>query len=159
MRLHRNLIAATLAAAFMFGVNVLARAADVHQHGAGRATALKLDHGKKWATDEPLRRNMAEIRAALSAKHAGIHRGTLAIAEYQALGTLVETRVASIVAECKLQPAADANLHLVVARLVAGADALQGKSTLTPAKGAVEIVKAVNEYGRFFNHPGWKPLS
>ena len=41
----------------------------------------------------------------------------------------------------------------------ADADALQGRSTILPAKGAVEIVKAVNEYGRFFNHPGWKPLS
>ena len=159
MKFHRNLFAAGLGAAFVLGVGIPAIAADVHQHGASEVSGLTLDHGKKWATDEPLRRNMTEIRVALAAKHAGIHKGTLAITEYKALGTLVETRVASIVAECKLEPAADANLHLIVARLVAGADALQGKSAMAPAKGAVEIVKAVNEYGRHFNHPGWKPLS
>ena len=82
-----------------------------------------LDHGKKWATDEPLRKYMSEIRAALAAKQGGIHKGTLAPEDYKALGTLVEARVATIVAECKLEPAADANLHRIVAELIAGADA------------------------------------
>ena len=117
-----------------------------------------LDHGKKWATDVPLRKNMTEIRAALAASEAGIHKGTLTPDDYKALGTLVEARVATIVAECKLEPAADANLHLVVADLVASADAMQGKSKTTPGAGAVQAVRAVNEHGLYFNHPGWKPL-
>jgi len=74
------------------------------------------------------------------------------------LGTLVEARVATIVAECRLEPAADANLHLVVAELIAGADAMQGKIRTTPAAGAMQTVRAVNQYGRYFNHPGWKPV-
>ena len=59
-----------------------------------------LDHGKKWATDVPLRKNMTEIRAALAASEAGIHKGTLTPDDYKALGALVEAPVATIVAEC-----------------------------------------------------------
>lgn len=158
MHIRRTLLATALAAAFAIGAGAPALAADAHQHGAAEPAKLTLDHGKKWATDEPLRKNMGEIRTALAAKATGIHKGTLTAADYQALGTLVEARVAAIVAECKLAPAADANLHVIVADLVAGADAMQGKSKTTPSAGAVQAVRAVNQYGRYFDHPGWKPL-
>ena len=159
MKTRRTLLAAALAAAFALGIGSPAIAADPHPHGAGAPSKLALDHGKKWSTDEPLRKNMGEIRAALAAKHQGIHKGTLTPEDYKALGTLVEARVATIVAECKLAPAADANLHLIVAELIAGADAMQGKSKTKPAAGAVQPVRAVNQYGKFFDHPGWKPLA
>jgi hypothetical protein len=158
MQIHRTVVAVTFAAAFAVGAAGPATAADPHQHGAAVPTKLALDHGRKWATDEPLRKNMAEIRAALAAKQSGIHAGKLTADEYKALGALVEARIATIVAECKLEPAADANLHLVVAELVAGADAMQGKSKTPPRTGAVHAVRAVNDYGRYFDHPGWKPL-
>jgi hypothetical protein len=159
MKTRRSLLAAALVAAFALGTGGPAFAADPHQHGAAAPSKLTLDHGKKWSTDEPLRKNMGEIRAALAAKQGGIHKGTLSPEDYKALGTLVEARVATIVAECKLAPAADANLHLIVAELIAGAEAMQGKSKTTPAAGAVQAVRAANQYGRFFNHPGWKPLA
>ena len=158
MKARRTLLAAALVAAFTLGASAPSLAADPHQHAAGEPTRLTLDHGKKWATDEPLRKNMSEIRAALVAKEPGIHQGTLPSDDYKALGALIEARVATIVAECKLEPAADANLHLIVAELVAGADAMQGKSKTTPASGAVQTVRAMNQYGRYFNHPGWKAL-
>lgn len=158
MNIRRNLLATALAAAFALGSAAPAFAADAHHHGAGEPARLTLDHGKKWASDAPLRKSMAEVRAALAAKQAAIHKGTLTPDDYKALGVLVEARVATIVAECKLEPAADANLHLIVADLVAGADAMQGKSKLAPAAGAVQTVRALNAYGRYFNHPGWKSL-
>jgi len=154
MKTRRTLLAAALAAAFALGIGSPAIAADPHAHGAGAPSKLALDHGKKWSTDEPLRKNMGEIRAALAAKHQGIHKGTLTPEDYKALGTLVEARVGTIVAECKLAPAADANLHLIVAELIAGADAMQGKAKTKPAAGAVQAVRAVNQYGKFFDHPG-----
>jgi hypothetical protein len=94
----------------------------------------------------------------LPRKRAAIHKGTLTPEDYKALATLVEARVANIVSECKLEPAADENLHLIVAELSAGADAMQGKAKVTPAAGAVQTVGAVNQYGRYFKHPGWKPM-
>jgi len=134
-------------------------AADPHQHAAGEPTKLMLDHGRKRPTDEPLRKGMTEIRGALDAKHEATRKGTMKPADYEALGKAVETQVATIVAQCKLEPAADANLHLIVAELLAGADAMKGKSKATPAAGAAQAIGAVNEYGRYFNHPGWKPLA
>ncbi|WP_291986166.1 hypothetical protein [Candidatus Accumulibacter sp. ACC007] len=156
MTIQRSLLTTALIAAF--GVGVPAFAADSHQHAAGEPSQLMLDHGKKWATDEPLRKNMSEIRAALAAKAAAIHKGTLTPEDYKALGALVQAHVANIVTECKLEPAADENLHLIVAELSAGADAMQGKAKVAPAAGAVQTVGAVNQYGRYFKHPGWKPM-
>ena len=158
MKIRHTLLAAILVAAFMLGAGAPGFAADPHQHSAGEPAKLALDHGKKWPTDEPLRKGMTEIRTALAAKQEGIHKGTLTPADYTALGTVVESQVATIVAECKLEPAADANLHLIVAELIAGADAMQGKSTTKPATGAVQTVKALNRYGQYFDHPGWKAL-
>jgi hypothetical protein len=78
MKTRRTLLAAALVTAFALGIGAPTLAADPHQHAAGEPSKLLLDHGKKWATDEPLRKNMSEIRAALAAKQAGIHNGTLA---------------------------------------------------------------------------------
>ena len=158
--MNKVLIAALLAASL--GAGVPALAADSHSHDSQSQAAphkLSLDHGKKWATDEPLRRGMGEIRAALAAKHTGIHKGTLTPAEYKALGETVEKKVGDIVANCKLAPEADAQLHVVVAELVAASDAMQGKEPQAkPSKGAVKAVHALNEYGKYFDHPGFKPL-
>ena len=145
--------------ALAFAATGAAPAADPHQHAAGQPTKLVLDHGKPWPTDEPLRKGMTAIRGALAANHAAIQKGTLSAVDYKTLGATVETEVATIVATCKLEPAADANLHLIGAALVAGADAMQGKSKATPAAGAAQAVRALNQYGRYFNHPGWKPLA
>ncbi len=120
MKLVRILFCIAVAA-LALGAGRSAFAEDEHHHhAAGGSTKLSLDHGRKWATDEPLRANMTAIRAALSEKKAAIHHGTLAPDDYKALGTTIEAKVATIVAECKLAPAADANLHIVVAELLCG---------------------------------------
>lgn len=158
MKIRPTLLVAALVGVFALAGGSPALATEPHQHAASETTKLVLDHGKKWATDAPLRKGMTEIRTVLAAKQEGIHKRTLTPADYKTLGTSVEARVANIVAECKLEPAADANLHLIVAELIAGADAMQGKSTTLPAIGAVLTVQAVNRYGQYFDHPGWKTL-
>jgi hypothetical protein len=57
-----------------------------------------------------------------------------------------------------LPPAADANRHLIVVDLIAGADAMQGKGATKPAAGAGKVVQAANRYGQYFDHPSWQPL-
>ncbi len=78
MTTRRTLLTAVLVTAFALGTGAPALAADPHQHAAGEATKVTLNHGKKWETDEPLRKNMTEIRAALAANEGGIHKGALA---------------------------------------------------------------------------------
>ena len=135
-------------------------AAD-HQHADHKDHApakLQLDKGKKWPTDEALRKGMNSLRAGFAERIAAIHAGKLPASEYQALGARVDAEVANIVTQCKLEPKADAMLHLVVADLLAAAEVMQGKAQGKPEAGAHKAVTALNGYGRYFDHPQWKPL-
>jgi hypothetical protein len=154
----RNLVAAAIAAAFVLGPVPLALA-QTHDHGhADAPPALTLDLGKRWQTDAPLRKHMTDLRASFAKDLGRIHDGTLPPADYAKLGATVEAKVASIINDCKLPPAADAQLHLIVADLIAGADVMQGKAAGAPAAGAHTVVTALNHYAQYFDHPGFKPL-
>ncbi|MEW6098304.1 MAG: hypothetical protein AB1666_03865 [Pseudomonadota bacterium] len=59
---------------------------------------------------------------------------------------------------CKLPPEADAALHGILAQIAQGTDAMAGKSKTKPRDGALKVVAALDEYGRTFDHPGWKKL-
>lgn len=134
--------------------------AAAHAHDDAHAAAkLRLDHGKKWTTDAPLREGMTRIRDLVAPKVPAAHAGTMGAAEYAALAAKVEVEVGNIVANCKLAPEADAVLHVVLSDLSGGTGAMAGRTPGTPAqKGLVQVVSAVNEYGRYFEHPGWKPI-
>ena len=149
-----------LAASLAFAAGAPALAVEPHSHDAAAPVhELTLDHGGKWATDAPLREGMSRIRAALAGKHAAMKKGTLDDAGYAELGDAIEKNVASIVANCKLSPEADANLHVVIAELANAADAMRGAAPMTRIEGAQKAVNAVNLYGRYFDHPGWKPIA
>ena len=152
---HVQALCAVIAIAALAVAGAL-HAVETHEHPVGGKLALNA--GKKWATDEPLRRGMDTIRADLAPRLAGIHKGKLSADEYRALGGDIEKQVGTIVAECKLEPKADAMLHLIIADLAAGSDAMQGKGKVAAADGARQAVHAVNAYGQYFDHPGWKPL-
>lgn len=133
-------------------------AATEHQHGQGAAPAkLQLDHGKKWKTDEPLRRGMASIREIVHGAPAPLHKGTAKPEAYAEVGSRVEADVGRIVKECKLPPEADAQLHLVIADVIAGADAMKGaKDAKSGRAGLVKVDGALKSYAKHFDHPGWK---
>lgn len=134
-------------------------AATSHDHGHGEgAPALQLDAGKRWATDAPLREGMTEIRHALEPQLEAIHKNQLTPEQYQAIAAKTEQQVAHIVANCKLPPDADAALHVIIGQIGESTEAMSGKSKARPRDGAVKLLGALNEYGRTFDHPGWKKL-
>jgi hypothetical protein len=153
-----SLLPTALAIALAFASTPAALASDSHSHGGNATPQVQLDHGKKWATDSPLREGMGILRAALAQNHPAIPQARLSAAQYQVLGATVEHHVARIVAGCRIAPEADANLHVIVAELVAAADAMQGRSAEAPARGAGRAVAALDQYARHFDHPGWKRL-
>lgn len=134
------------------------QAAERHDHHGHGPAQLSLDHGKKWASDAPLRQRMEELRASFAEHAHAIHKGSLPTASYKSLGEKTEAEIAGIVAECKLAPKADAMLHLIIADMLAGADLMTGKTAGQPASGAQRVMAALNQYGRHFEHPGWQPL-
>lgn len=132
--------------------------ADAHHHGHGSVepTKLQLNAGKKWASDEALRQAMSGINQAMAKALPGIHKNQFGDGEYQALATVVSEKVADAVAQCKLEPKADAMLHLVIADLMAGAEMMAGKTASSRHDGAVRVLEALKSYGKYFQHPGWK---
>ena len=130
-----------------------------HQHDTSSAAVanLKLDGEKKWATDASLRSGMASIRAAFEADHPAIHAGKETDAQYDALAGRIEREVNSIVANCKLPPAADANLHYVVADLMQGVNLMRGGDPQrTRHDGAALVHGALKAYGKYFDDPEFK---
>lgn len=132
--------------------------AQSHDHDAIAPAKLSLDHGRKWATDAPLRKGMDRIRALVEPQLAAAHT-ELSPAQYAALASQVEAEVGGIVANCKLEPNADEMLHIVIGEIGAGTDAMAGKAgQQRPERGLVQVARAVNAYAAHFNHPGFKPI-
>jgi hypothetical protein len=159
MKWHRivGAVAAGVFAASLAGP-VLAQT-TAHSHDAATPHKLTLNQGQKWGTDDALRNGMGRIRGLVEPRLGDAHAGKLTAAQYRELATQVETEVGGIVANCKLEPKADAMLHLVIADLGEGTDAMAGKTAkLPPAKGLIKVALAVNEYGSHFDDPGLKPI-
>jgi hypothetical protein len=136
-----------------------AAATHNHEHSASAAT-LQLNAGKQWETDAALRQAMGTIRQAMAASLHDIHENRLSKAGYTALAQTVEREVGNIVANCRLEPKADAQLHLIVAELLEGAGQMAGKSK--PVKrqgGAVRVIGALAQYGTYFADAGFKPIA
>lgn len=128
----------------------------MHDQGGALVQNLQLDQGKKWPTDASLRTGMANIRAAFDADHPAIHAGRESDEAYAALADRIEKEVSQIVANCRLAPAADAQLHYVVGDLLQGVGLMRGGD---PAKtrhdGAALVHGALIAYGKFFDDPQW----
>ncbi|TXT26785.1 MAG: hypothetical protein FD134_418 [Gallionellaceae bacterium] len=129
-----------------------------HAHHGGAAQPA-LDNGKKWAIDEPLRKAMGAIRDAVAASLDGIHNGKFADAEYAGLAKKIGGEVEYMVGNCKLDPKADAQLHLIIADILAGIETMEGKrKKIKRMDGAVKVIGALEKYPAYFDDPGWKPL-
>lgn len=141
-----------------FPLTLLAAGHDHHEHGAA-PQKIELNAGKKWATDEPLRKGMSTIRDRIAGALPQAHAGKLTPAQYEQIGQDLNGQVGYIVENCKLDPKADAQLHVVIGELAQGIDTLEGRQPEKErALGLVRAAQAVNTYGKYFDHAGWKPV-
>ena len=122
-------------------------------------TKLELNAGKKWGTDDALRQAMSTIHTSVSQILPKAHSGKAKAADYEAFSKDVTAQVAYIVENCKLDPQADAQLHIIVADIMSGVEAAEGKEgEKQRASGVVKIAQASNAYGKHFDHAGWKAI-
>ncbi len=114
-------------------------------HGVG-ATAPP--DGTLWPTDEPLRAGMSRIEDAVGSVHAL----NQPISREQAgeLARTVEENVTYIVGNCKLPPAPDAALHVLIGRMVTAANQL--KSGESAADAVVQLDGVLQDYRASFDH-------
>ncbi|KON80269.1 hypothetical protein PA01_17935 [Azoarcus sp. PA01] len=157
-RTAKTLLATCLLAASFAGLPP-ALAAGAHDHDSGTAI-LKLDAGSRWHTDAALQQGMLKIRAAVEHSLPAVHRGTFTDDQYRSLGDTVENEIAYIVQNCKLAPDADAVLHGIIAELGDGVEVITGKKAVGDrSKGVVHLVRALDNYGTYFDHPAWTPVA
>jgi hypothetical protein len=163
MQTKRNFLSLLLASAMLavpvLGTTAAIAATESHSHDehATDTQALRLNNGQKWATDAPLRASMVEISRAMAAALPVVHDGKMTAEKYAELGARLDAQVANIVQNCKLEPAADEALHVILAGLMHGNEVLQGKvSGAKRTAGVVAVVKALEQYGEYFDHAGFK---
>lgn len=129
-------------------------AAHAHSQSGAMIANMQLDHGRKWATDAPLRAGMAAIRTAFEDDHLAIHAGTETDAQYEALAGRIEREVHGIIANCHLPPAADATLRYAIADLTQGVGIMRGKDpTRSRHEGAALVHGALLAYAKYFDDP------
>ena len=134
-------------------------AADAHDHGKPAPHKLELNAGKKWGTDDALRQGMSAIRASVSQTLPTAHSGKATPAEYDAFGKDVTAQISYIVENCKLDPKADEQLHIIVGDIMNGVEAAEGKQgDKKRASGVVKVAQAANAYGKHFDHAGWQAI-
>lgn len=129
-------------------------AAEPHTHAA--TAQIKLDNGKKWPTDEALRRGMSEVRTAMADALPPIHANKFSRKAFDELAGRVQAQIDYVTANCKLPEEADHQLHIVLEQILDGIAVMRADKGR--AEGAVKIVQALELYGTHFNHTGWKPL-
>jgi hypothetical protein len=152
----KNFASAALVLGLAFSGPALA--AGEHGHGGHGAAAveLTLKNGQKWPTDEPLRKGMSAMRTVMAASLERIHANQFTPTDYVALASRLQEQVDYVTANCKLPKDADAQLHIVLAEVLEGIDAM--KAGKNGSKGAERTVGALEAYGRHFDDPSWRPL-
>ena len=126
--------------------------AAAQDHATHHATPPTTTPAKRWTSDAPLRKGMAEIRAAVDALEHDEH-GHIGPEQAATLATAIENQVAYLVANCTLEPQADAVLHAIIGRLLRGTAAL--KADPQDKAGVAMLRQALQDYAQHFDDPGW----
>jgi hypothetical protein len=130
----------------------------VHDYGNhGNTASLILNNGKKWETDEPLRTGMQHIQTLLAPLPAIKPEQSLDPVQAKIVSNGVKEQVSYLISNCKLDPKADATLHVLIAEMLEGAKVLAANPP--SSHGILSIRHALEQYPHYFDHPGWLELT
>lgn len=162
----KNLMMKTLVPAAMLGLLLAAgpgHAAGVadqghehHGHAAPEGGGLTLNNGERWATDAALREGMGRVRASFVAVLPAFKQGELDPAAAADAARAIDDHVAFLVENCRLEPEADAVLHVLLAELLQGTASLR-QAPASP-EGLPRIHGVLRDYPRYFDHPDWEGI-
>jgi hypothetical protein len=151
MRIH---VEFAIAAVLSMTAAIPPVAVQDHAHDATTANAQVPTDGQRYATDAPLRKGMADIRSTVDAL-GHYERGHMGVDQALAEVATIERSIGGIVANCKLNPQADAALHGVLGTLGQGIAALRADPADTAA--ITQLRKALQDYSRMFEDAGAPP--
>jgi hypothetical protein len=130
-------------------------AADDHAHHHDASSKVALQRppgGGNWHTDAPLRQGMETIHTALAAALPIFEQGELSAPAATTLAGAVTGQVQFMLANCKLEPDADAQLHILIVQMMSAAEAMVADAA--SAEGVPKLHQALQLYGDYFDHPG-----
>ncbi|MBK7145697.1 MAG: DnrO protein [Xanthomonadales bacterium] len=130
-----------------------------HEHTAAPAdgaAAAAPASGERFAVDAPLQQGMGKIRTAV-ANLEHHEMGHLSDEDVVAQANEIEAQVQFLIANCKLDPQADAALHGIIGKLLEGAKALKDKPA--DATPVAPLRLALAEYLQRFDDLTWLPLA
>ena len=132
-------------------------AAQAHDHAHERPTANAATAPiAGWATDAPLREGMRAIRDTVAG--LGHHAmGHMSDAQAIDLSQRIDEQVKLLIANCKLDAAADAELHGIIARLLGDTAAFRGNPADPAALAGLR--ETLKEYPQKFDDPQWQALA
>ena len=135
-----------------------ATAMHEHEHAAAPAdgaAAAAPSSGERFAVDAPLQAGMGKIRTAVaSLEHHEM--GHLSDEQVIVQADEITAQVQFLIANCKLDPQADAALHGIIGKLLEGAKALKEKPADATPVASLRV--ALVEYPRLFDDATWLPL-
>jgi len=123
-------------------------AADI-AHAAGADFPVPADH-VPWTPDAPLVEGMSRVRTALDGLDAQPDPAKVA-----ALAGDIDGAVDYMFANCKLPTEPDVALHAILARLMAGSEAL--KANPSDASPVADMRAALHNYAELFDDPAGRP--
>lgn len=145
----------TLTALSLFSVSAEEHSHDKHHNSSHEV--LQLDSGQKWTIDKSLHIGMTRIKTSIEKNISEIHHKTFKNKQYVELSHEVTTHLGYLFEHCKLPSDADAQLHILLAGIMQGAE--QMKSDDKQRQGAIKIIKALQTYPTYFNDTNWVPLA
>jgi len=140
-------------------ISILPATASEHKHGNhhnAQQAMMKLDQGKKWPIDDSLHIGMSKIKDSLEANISPIHNKKFTISQYHALASEVKTHLVYLFENCKLPTDADAQLHLLLFKVMQGSELMS--EDVNQRAGAIEIIKALQQYPQYFDDKNWQAL-
>ncbi|UUO23863.1 hypothetical protein FGD67_11960 [Colwellia sp. M166] len=128
--------------------------AEEHQHQHSNQQALQLNHGAKWQIDQSLHIGMVSIQQQLMVNLDAIHYDKFSQTQFLALASAFDKQLNFLFENCQLAPKADAQLHVLLAKIMQGNDLI--KHAENKKSGAVMILQALEEYPKYFNDVNWQ---
>lgn len=120
-------------------------------HAAHSAAEVKTP-AQRWATDAPLREGMRDIREATELLNH-YEMGHLDATQRDNAVEQIDAAIKNMVANCKLKPDADAALHGLMGKFIAGANAARvGKFS---KKELAPMQEALARYPQLFDDAQW----
>lgn len=141
-----------LSVVLSLGIAVAPVWAGEHDHHHMEGLELQFNNGQKWETDASLRQAMGLVGQSLNKVLGDIHHHKLNAAGYEALATEVNKQVVYMIENCELEPTADEQLHIVIARMMVSAQGMEQSSDINEKRqAAVQLMGALNSYATYFN--------